>query len=417
MHPSGFVREAAVRALSARPGAVGSMPFYLVRRNDWVEQVRSAAIEALDLCAKRENAEAIVEALPLVYRLVTCTRADHAPFVARIEDLLGQPGCEGALRSGIASPDPRVRRACFSLAFGSSSISRSELLPAGLRDLDPIVRLGAARTAASAPPEEVVALLDQIERDPYTAVRQVGLDARISLFPDEEASAYERHLLDRSVSIRGQAQRGLGSAKSPLSDFYRSEIQSGQTRSLDIALLGLSEVGSAADADLASGFLDHPLPRVRAAAVRAVARLSSGDLRPMLYVALEDGSPRVSRAARTVFLTTSVSADPDAIREILDGSEHRHAKVNAISVAQNLARWQRLHFLLRACVNSDSDLASRAALGVCRWLDASNRAALNPTADEVRMASRLLNDAKGRLPGAAASELAFLLRTLGGRTT
>jgi hypothetical protein len=91
--------------------------------------------------------------------------------------------------------------------------------------------------------------------------------------------------------------------------------------------------------------------------------------------------------------------------------------VNAISVAQALARWQRLHFLLRVCVNSDADLASRAALGVCRWLDASNRAALNPTADEVRMASRLLNDAKGRLPGAAASELAFLLRTLGGRTT
>jgi hypothetical protein len=317
------------------------------------------------------------------------------------------------LRRGIASPDAKVRRACFSLALESSTISPAELLPTGLRDRDPIVRLDSARAAVSSQPDDIAELLDRMELDPYTAVRQVGLDARMALFPEEAASANERHLLDRSVSLRAQAQRGLERSKTHLSSLYRSEIQSGEARRLDVAILGLSEVGSPEDADLAAAFLTHPLPRVRAAAVRAVARLSADDLLPMLDVALGDGSPRVSRAARIAFLAGSTSPDAQALCHILDRSEHRHARLNAISVARALPRWERLRFLLAACANSDDELAKRAALGVDRWLVASNRAALDPSADEVRRTSILLRESKERLPERTASELAFLLRNLG----
>jgi HEAT repeat protein len=412
MHPSGFVREAAVRSLSGR-SAAASIPFYLIRRNDWVEQVRTAAVEALDLCARAENAKAIVDALPLVCRLEACTRADHGPFVIRIKGLLGQPESESALRSGIESSDPRVRRYCFTFAFESSSIPPSELLPAGLSDSDPIVRLNAARAAASLRPEAIAELLDQMERDPYTAVRRVGLDVRVSLFPAEAASAYERHLLDRSVSIRSQSQRALRGAPSPPEVLYRDEILTQRTRTLDVALLGLSEVGGAQDAHLVSRFLANELPRVRAAAVRAVSKLATGDTRPTLYAALRDSSPRVSREARIAFVMGKVPADADELWDTVEGAEYRHARINAVSVAQTLPRWARLQFLLRACVNSDELLTERAVLGVSRWLDTSNRAALSPTADDVRETSRLLSDARDWLPKATVSELAFLLRTIG----
>jgi hypothetical protein len=412
MHPSGFVREAAVRALSGRAEAAESLSFYLIRRNDWVEPVRCAAIEALDRSATAGNAEAIVEALPLVHRLETCSRADHGPFVARIRDLLVQPECGDALTRGIASPDAKVRRACFSLAFGSSAIAHDELMRMGLRDRDPIVRLAAARQAAGAQPDALAEWLDRMQHDPFTAVRQVGLDARIALFPEERTSAYERHLFDRSVSIRAQAQKGLERAGRSRSSLYRSELQSGETRRLDVAILGLSEVGSAADAALASGFLTHSRPRVRAAAVRAVARLSPDDLLPMLYVALGDESPRVSRAARTAFLAGAASPDGTVLRDILDRSQHRHTKLAVVSVARALPRWERLQFLLGACVSSDEELVARAVIGVDRWLDASNRAALSPTGEEIRETTRLLNEASGWLPEDTASEMAFLLRAL-----
>jgi len=412
LHPSGFVREAAIRTLSDRSRAA-SIPFFLIRRNDWVQQVRAVAAETLDRCATAENAQQVVDALPLVHRLKSCSRADHGPFVARVEDLLRQPACAGALSSGTRSGDPKVRRACFSLALESPSFHRAELLRDGLDDSDPIVRVMAARSAVSSGPDAIVELLNRMERDPYPLVRQVGLDGRVSLFPGEAASTYERHLLDRSISIRGQSQRALGSAPRPPEVFYVDEIRSGRTPALDVALLGLSEVGGAENADLASRFLADELPRVRAAAVRAVSKLETGDTRAILHAALRDRSPRVSREARTAFVTRRVSAEVDELWDILEGAEYRHARINAVSVAQTLPRWTRLQFLLRACVSSDDALTSRAILGVSRWLDTSNRAALSPTAAEVRDTSQLLSDARDLLPEATASELAFMLRTIG----
>jgi hypothetical protein len=411
MHPIGFVREEAIRILSAR-SAAGSIPYLLIRRNDWVPQVRAVASEALDRCLMPENAEQIVEALPLVHRLRTCYRADHKPFIDRVNTLLRQPSSEAALISGLGSADPGVRRSCFSFALEVPGPRQAELLRSGLDDHDPIVRLTAARSALRAAPVDLAELLDRMERDSYAPVRQAGLDARISLFPSDAESTYQRHLLDRSISIRSQCQRALKGTRCPPEVIYREEIQSGRTRSLDIALFGLSEVGGADDAKLASGFLAHELARVRAAAVRAVSRLETCDVKAVLYAALRDRSPRVSREARTALLTRRVYADPDELRDTLQRSEYHHARINAVSVADTLPRWTRLQFLLRACVNPDERLVARAVLGISRWLATSNRAAMSPTADEVRDTSQLLASATNRLPDETATELTFVLRTI-----
>jgi HEAT repeat protein len=411
MHPSGFVREAAMRSLSSRSGAA-AIPFLLIRRNDWVEQVRSVAAEALDHCVSADNAQQIVDALPLIFRLETCVRADHGPFIARIRDLLSQPACADALSAGIGSHDSKVRRACFAIALESSSIAEGELLSVGLSDSDPIVRLMTARNAASSAPGAILELLDRMERDPYTAVRQVGLDARLSLFPTEAASTYERHLLDRSISIRSQCQRALLSAGEAPDAAYRAELGSGRTNRLDVAILGLSETGGTEDAQLASQYLANELPRVRAAAVRAVSRLEPGDRGPMLNAALRDPSPRVSREARSAFVAGQGAADSDELWNTFECAEHRHTRINVISVAQTLPRWERLHFLLRACVNSEAEVQERTVLGVSRWLDTSNRAALSPTPGVVEETRRLLSEAEGYLGQGYASELAFLLKAI-----
>ncbi len=283
MHPSGFVREAAMLSLSARSGPV-AIPFLLIRRNDWVEQVRSVAAEALDHCVSAGSAQHIVDALPLVFRLETCVRADHGPFIARVQDLLNQPACADAVSAGLKSDDSRVRRACFSIALESPCIPQGELLSLGLSDSDPIVRLMTARTAVRSAPDGIAELLDQMECDPYTAVRQVGLDARVALFPSEAASIWERHLLDRSISIRSQCQKALSSAAKAPEAVYRAEIGSGRTSRLDVALLGLSETGGAEDAALTSRYLSHDLPRARAAAVSAsdTGRTSCGETDPRI---------------------------------------------------------------------------------------------------------------------------------------
>ena len=412
MHPSGFIREQAVRVLYAR-NAAGSIPFLLIRRNDWVAQVRSAAVEALDASVAPENADQLVQALPLVHRLKRGSRADHGPFIDRVNTLLRQPSCEGALISGTRSADPMVRRACFSIALESPSSGLADLPKSGLQDRDPIVRLVAAGAAVRITPVDLKELLDRMEKDPFAPVRQTGLDARVALFPDDAEPTYQRHLLDRSPSIRAQSQRALNGGSRLPDAIYREEIGSGRTKRLHIALLGLAEVGNASDAQMISTYLNHGSARVRASAVRAVAKLKKGDrdLVPVLFAALQDSSPRVSREARTAFGTRSHSFEADGLWELVERAGYPHVRLNALSLESGLAKWTRLQFLLRACTASDTAVAERAVVGVMRWLHGSNRVALSPNATEVSDTARLLSDARERLPEKIATELAFMLRT------
>jgi HEAT repeat protein len=64
-HPSGYVREAALKALeSAVDGA--ELPFLLIRLNDWVAPVRECAQELVRRRANPGYARQLVRSLPLV---------------------------------------------------------------------------------------------------------------------------------------------------------------------------------------------------------------------------------------------------------------------------------------------------------------------------------------------------------------
>jgi hypothetical protein len=285
------------------------------------------------------------------------------------------------------------------------------LLRAAVVDVDAIVRLEAARALAVAPPTGVEAMLDALEEDPQGRVRAVGLEARVALFPAQAEAAYTRHLFDRAVALRSLSQRALATASPSPAERYRDAIRAGVAARLAIALLGICETGDASDAALVRPFLSHRSPRVRVAALRALARHEPGDLQEILYAALGDASPRVSREARTAFLACRNAAAPDRLQDLLTHGT-RQVRSHAIALAQTLPRWPRLRFLLGACRSDDTESAEAALRGVELWLAQSSRAVLSPGPEEREAMSRKVAEAGERLPRAVAEQLAFMLRVL-----
>jgi HEAT repeat protein len=72
--PSGYKRENAVRRLGmlGDPAALDSL---LRRANDWVPQVRLAALHAIRQLMIPANANAFVSSLPEIFHLEQCGRA------------------------------------------------------------------------------------------------------------------------------------------------------------------------------------------------------------------------------------------------------------------------------------------------------------------------------------------------------
>jgi hypothetical protein len=117
-HRNGYVREAAVRGLAeSRDGR--AVPYLLLRLNDWVNQVRAAAREAIEVFLQPAFASDIIAALPVVSALVRRTRADHASALrqgrgrrawgsARPAGCSGSRPCPASCVLGGAPPrDPR----------------------------------------------------------------------------------------------------------------------------------------------------------------------------------------------------------------------------------------------------------------------------------------------------------------------
>ena len=89
-HRNGYVREAAVRGLAeSRDGR--AVPHLLLRLNDWVNQVRAAAREAIEVFLQPAFAADVVAALPVVSTLIRRTRADHEELIHRVFTFLRSP--------------------------------------------------------------------------------------------------------------------------------------------------------------------------------------------------------------------------------------------------------------------------------------------------------------------------------------
>ena len=104
MHPGGYVREAAVRRLTAFRGG-DELPFLLLRANDWTRAVRERAARAVIERAVPENAPLFVRALPLIARLEESERKNAEPVLEAVRPVLRSPQARQALFLALDSPD------------------------------------------------------------------------------------------------------------------------------------------------------------------------------------------------------------------------------------------------------------------------------------------------------------------------
>ena len=148
-HPSGYVREEATRSLA---GEEEALPYILLRLNDWVEPVATAAQHAVEACLARASGEAVVRCLPIVERLRSVRRRALQAVVDSVERSVIRPSARPALREALASAPPAVRRTCVLYAARLPPGEAVPLLVPLTTDRDPVVASRATQTLARALP-------------------------------------------------------------------------------------------------------------------------------------------------------------------------------------------------------------------------------------------------------------------------
>jgi HEAT repeat protein len=202
------------------------------------------------------------------------------------------------LRSGLAEQVLEGGPGLEALARDSHVVDELRL---GLSDQSPDVRRLAAeilgRVGASRASDDIAGLLN----DPEPAVRCAAIGALASLDAELLAGHHDRLTRDPSSNVRAElavAMSRTGQTERPR-EILLSLIESESPGARVAGLRALTRLGDHAPAVRIADALADSLPRVRAAAIEAVAAGvdSGGDPLPMLVGALRDASRYVRIAA------------------------------------------------------------------------------------------------------------------------
>lgn len=409
-HSSGYVREEALRRIG---DTATSMPFVLIRLNDWVTEVRTLAESVVrkHLCAR--DIVDWLQHVRLVQSLADRRRTSHHWLLDELRRILVAPASRKELRAAVASGDHSIARFAFDAAMRLPPMERHEFLGLGLRCPDPVVRWRAARAVREwrdCPNRE--ALIDAMMADRLMRVRSEALQLQMEEHPETDRALLSSALLDRSASIRSLARfyaQRLRKAGRDVPDeraLFVAAIERGKPSELAAAIAGLGECGDEGDLEIVRPFVEHKHEPIAAAAVRAIVALDRSDRTQWLGKMLDDARPQVRRVAFDT-LAGGAALPPIAdLRELtLNGSSLR-TRSYAVRLLLRRSLYDAVPDAVRAARADDEAVARLGMLYLSRCMKShlprhgpsqsqldEARAALaeagNPLSDAARKAVRV----------------------------
>jgi hypothetical protein len=277
---------------------------------------------------------------------------------------------------------------------------------------DTVVRLWAAQRVSSAFEGAMLDhLLEFMRRDRFMPLRREAL--RIDVNRSSPGLLAELHsaLLDAHASMREEARYHLGKiGPMDVAAFYRQYLLTGEGRSLNAAISGLGETGSAADDHLILPYTTHRVGRIRRAAIKALAKLNGGAHIDVFIESLKDEVPHVSRQALKALANRTASVTGERVWDLFRSATHAHVKRNALSLIEKLGKWDSIYYLVRAVSDSEEGIAGMSRFGIRRWLTRFNRSFLSPTPEQFARLRNAIEECGSLVDKKTQEQLWFSMR-------
>lgn len=344
----GYLREVAVRQLS-EGSSTAAWQVLIERRNDWVPQVRQAALSSAERFLRTDRLPVVLASLGAMLCLAGKSRTDHSGFIDRVGEFIDQPENRPAVLAFY--PKSRGPAACFLLSrlLRWEGEVLAEVVRLSARHKDVLVRsrfLDACQVSGAVGEEALRVLLD----DPYPGNRQKAFLAlwRGNLSSADRASLLPKALLDPSGAVRDVALWAARQSGFDLAGFVTAQ---GRGESLNpSAYLGwlhlLGVLGKEENLPLIQVAFADVRPKVRQAALLAWVTVSRDTADEPIVQAMLDDSPKVAKLAGQLLRKGKVALSGNQLQRIGEQLEKRGDFGRLLVFSQRLPYWERLVHLL-----------------------------------------------------------------------
>lgn len=408
----GFKRENAVRRL----GMIGdpvAIPALIVRANDWVTQVRSAAHDALTRMLEPSNAAAFVASLPQLLHLQRCTRGDHSSLLQAVQEFLVRDGNVEALKAAWQSNDPHVARLVTRLLIAKRALPAAEIITTGLACDDVVIRAIVVTLIRELDSAEFEPAMAAALGDRYMPVRREAFQQLLRRFPERGLLVAKDFLFDSSAAVREIALRYLSAAGEPVEEMYSRALRDdARSTTVRCVLWAWGTMNCRSRLGEVERMLTSPLPSVRQAALQAFAKLSPVDAARHLEAALADWSASVAKEAARLIIKLGINIDVETLIAIARWSNEAHVITSCHRIARNGTKWDWLKFVLSVYPDPDSGVSPEVLHGeIHAWECRFNKSSAQPDGRTLSELGVLLGACKSQLAPKQAELLEFTLRT------
>ncbi len=297
LNHNGYVREAALEYLSNldRPEII---PYILLRLNDWVPQVRSAAKITLDKIIPQVSVTDLVKYHDLIEWLEKTERVKLKDVQQKIFDQLHLSKNRTALFEAMRAASYKERLFCWK-ALAEEIRNDPTLIDKAIVDPSAEIRQWAARNLPrdiSLKSRLMKLLIDKVVRVRYAALKAVPSQDFL-----DYKEFFEKSIFDDSKPMREYARFVLRSyGNDSHADRYRKRLSELQSKTNAGVLAGLAETGTQADIEVIRSFIDHKNPKIRAYALSALNRLRATSIDDLYILALQDDNVKVRNACAAI---------------------------------------------------------------------------------------------------------------------
>lgn len=398
-HPNGYIREQAVAALGTDPQA---LPAVLLRCNDWVAQVRQAALESLTHLLEIADGGEIAAALPILEKLRRSSRCQIDNILPLFFRAFQRD--PGLLPLGLESGDVRARRLCIALLPELGTADLPYLSERVKKEPDPFLRKLLYQTLLDLRADGME-LSRRFLSDKYPPNRVLALAYLAEHGAEDLFRQAVALLMDKSGRVRAAASEVVVQADKdfPLHRFYLERLPIRPA----VAILGLGEMGNREDCQVIGNFLTHSQPAVVRAAMTALMGLDPEGWTGAVTEQLATDQPGVVKTA-ALLLGRRRDFDQDRVFAILQASQVENTRLKCAGLLFRTGKWDRLTYALTLLGGGYEKLDQACRLELMAWIHTYNRSYTPLGEGQQRRILALLDEKGTYLHPAVVDQLRFL---------
>lgn len=402
-NPNGFIRE---KALMMMKDYDHTLPFIILRQNDWVIEVRQAASKAFKEKMQKLDEGELLLALPYAEKLKWGSRGSNDEYIRLFLDKLTSQEHQEELKNGLLSSNVRTRRICIDALFDPTCANTSMAIEHLEHEPDPFLR-SILFTKLCHSGAKIDSVARTMLRDKFPTNRRLALQYLYEAKSEDIINVCGTLLLDANASVRALARNILQEKDNSFefSSFYIKALEN----STLAAIAGVGETGDITDAQDIERYLRDNRIAVVCAALVSLMRLDSDKYKTDMLKMLNDKRIGVVKTAQQLILKYQIQ-DYDVIKKIFTDTPYEYTKIKCAAILFSASKWNSLIFMLEAVSCDSKNVRCLAYQAIEKWIFTFNRSYVQVSLQQKECIEQLIQNLNDALSDSTKRELLFALK-------